>query len=231
MKISVIGTGMVGQALAGRLSGLGHDVVIGTRDVEATLARKEPDARGTLALSQWLALHPGTRVLGLPEAGTHAELVINATAGASSLNALKQIGADRLRGKVLLDVAVPLIRSTQLPPELSVSNTDSLSEQIQRTFPDALIVKSLNTVWCEIMIDPARLPGRHNMFIAGNDQAAKHIVMSLLEQFGWPTDSVIDLADITGARAMEMYARLTFTLAKQWGHFEFNLALVRGGKG
>lgn len=228
MKIAVIGTGMVGQALAGRLSGLGHDVVIGTRDVAATVARKESDVRGTMALSQWLSLHPGIRVLSFPEAGAHAELVINATAGMNSLDALQQVGAEKLQGKVLLDVAVPLMRSAEAPSELTVSNTDSLGEQIQRAFSDVLVVKSLNTVWCEIMVNPARLPGHHDMFIAGNDQGAKHTVMGLLDQFGWPADSIVDLGDITGARAMEMYSRLTFTLAKQWGHFDFNLALVRG---
>lgn len=227
MKISVIGTGMVGQALAGRLSDLGHDVVIGTRNVAATLARKESDARGTIVLSQWLTSHPTVRVLSFAEAGEHAELVINATGGMASLEALQQVGAERLQGKVLLDVAVPLIRSTEGPPELTVSNTDSLGEQIQRAFPRALVVKSLNTVWCEIMINPARLPGHHDMFVAGNDEDAKRTVTGLLNQFGWRADSIIDLGDITGARAMEMYSRLTFTLSKQWGHFDFNLALVR----
>lgn len=227
MKIAVIGTGMVGQALAGRLSDLGHDVVIGTRDVAATLARKDADARGTLLLSQWLESHPAVRVLSFTEAGRHAELVISATAGVNSLAALQQVGSAQLQGKVLLDVAVPLLRSAEIPPELAVSNTDSLGEQIQRAFPDTLVVKSLNTVWCEVMINPARLPGRHDMFVAGNHQNAKSTITDLLHQFGWPADSIIDLGDITGARAMEMYSRLTFTLAKQWGHFDFNLALVR----
>lgn len=227
MKIAVIGTGMVGQALAGRLSVLGHDVVIGTRDVAVTLARKAPDARGAMVLSKWLESHSAVRVLSFAEAGDHAELIINATGGMTSLDALHQVGANKLEGKVLLDVSVPLIRSTEKPPVLTVSNTDSVGEQIQRAFPGALVVKSLNTVWCEIMINPARLPGHHDMFIAGNAQSAKRTVTGLLEQFGWPADSIIDLGDITGARAMEMYSRLTFALAKQWGHFDFNLAIVR----
>lgn len=227
MKIAIIGTGMVGQALAGRLDELGHEVVIGTRDVLATLARRDADARGTKVLFEWLKFYPAVKVMSFAEAGDYAELIINATGGMTSLDALNQIGADRLSGKVLLDVAVPLNRSTDFPPELTVSNTDSLGEQIQRAFPGALVVKSLNTVWCEIMINPARLPGDHDMFIAGNDPHAKGTVMSLLGQFGWHRGSIIDLGDITGARAMEMYSRLTFTLAKQWGHFDFNLSLVR----
>ncbi len=228
MKISVLGTGMVGRALAGRLAGLGHDVVIGTRDVEQTLARTEPsDARGVLPYAEWQRANPHVRLVPFAAAGAHAEIVVNATAGAVSLAALAEVGAENLAGKVLLDLALPLERSEGIP-RLLVAHTDSLGEQIQRAFPEARVVKTLHTVFVQVMIEPGRVPGRHNIFVAGDDDGAKATVRGLLAEFGWPDDSVIDLGGIGAARAAEMYAPLYFTLAHVLGTYDFNIAVVRG---
>ncbi|MFD6059587.1 NADPH-dependent F420 reductase [Rhodococcus wratislaviensis] len=229
MKIAVLGTGMVGRALAGRLSDLGHNVVIGTRDVATTVARTESDAMGTPPYPHWQKEHPAVRLVTLPEAGAHGEVVLNATNGQNALAALEAVGAEHLAGKVLLDLALPLDLSQGFPPTLTVANTDSLGEQTQRAFPDARVVKSLNSVFCEVMVDPSRVPGQHSIFVAGNDPAAKKTVEELLSEFGWPAGSVIDLGDITGARGAEMYARLYFTLHKVLGTFDFNIAVVRAG--
>lgn len=230
MKIAVLGTGMVGRTLAAKLDSLGHDVVIGTRDPDATLARTEPDAMGTPAYAQWQQQHPNVGLVAFGDAGAHADIVLNATNGANALNALNAVGADNLSGKVLLDLALPLDMSEGMPPTLTVANTDSLGEQVQRAFPDAKVVKSLTTVFCEVMVEPGKIPGEHNIFVAGNDAEAKQVVETLLDQFGWPAESILDLGDITGARAVEMYSRLFFTLANKFGSFELNINVIRGGK-
>jgi predicted dinucleotide-binding enzyme len=110
-----------------------------------------------------------------------------------------------------------------MPPTLTVANTDSLGEQIQRAFPEAKVVKSLTTVYCEVMVDPSRIAGEHTIFVAGNDETAKKTVHAILSAFGWPDASILDLGDITGARAVEMYSRLFFTLAAKRDTFEVNI--------
>ncbi|EPA1861527.1 NADPH-dependent F420 reductase [Klebsiella oxytoca] len=227
MKISVIGTGMVGRAVAERLNGLGHDTVIGTRDPAATLARTEPDMKGTPAFSHWHAVHPHTKLVTMEDAGKFGDVIVNATSGSDAISALELVGKDNLAGKVVLDISLPLDLSEGLPPKLLVANDDSLGEQIQRAFPEARIVKSLNTVQFEIMMDPTLLPGTHNIFVSGNDINAKNTIQTLLKEFGWSTESIIDLGDITTSRAVEMYSRLLFTLAGKFGSYHFNIAIVR----
>lgn len=212
MRIAVLGTGAVGRALASRLSSLGHDVVVGTRDVATTLARGDAE---------------GLRLLSLPEAGAFGELVVNATNGVNALATLGAVGEENLTGKVVLDLALPLDLSAGLPPTLTVANTDSLGEQIQRAFPTARVVKSLNTVYYEVMIDPGRVPGEHSVFVAGDDDAAKAVVSGILTEFGWPERSIVDLGGIAGARGAEMYSRLFFELYRAFGTFAFNINVVR----
>jgi 8-hydroxy-5-deazaflavin:NADPH oxidoreductase len=227
MKIAVLGTGMVGRALAGRLAELGHDVVIGTRDVDQTLARNEPDAMGNPPYAEWQKGNPGVRLVAFPAAGAHGEVIVNATAGGGSLAALDAVGADNLAGKIVLDVANALDFSQGFPPTLSVANTDSLGEQIQRTFPEARVVKSLNTMNAYVMIDPARVPGRHNVFVAGDDAAAKQTVRELLGQIGWAEETIVDLGGIRAARATEMYLPLWLILFGVLGTGDFNIGIVR----
>jgi len=227
MKIAVLGTGMVGRALAGRLAGLGHDVVVGTRDVEQTLARTEPGSMGTPPYADWQQANPAMRLVPFHEAGAHGELVLNATAGAQAMAALEATGASNLTGKVLLDLAIPLDFSQGMPPQLTVANTDSLGEQIQRAFPDTRVVKALNTVFVEVMIDPSRVPCAHTIFVAGDDTGAKEVVKGLLGEFGWPAEWIIDLGTIRAARATEMYMQLYFNLVNVLDTFDFNIAVHR----
>ncbi|MDA5139917.1 NAD(P)-binding domain-containing protein [Streptomyces sp. AD681] len=227
MKIAVLGTGMVGRALAGKLSTLGHDVVIGTRNVEQTLARTEPDAMGNVSFGQWQGEHQGVRLLTFADAAAHGDLVVNASPGAISLTVLEAAGAANLSGKVLWDIALPLDLSQGLPPTLTVANTDSLGEQIQRAYPDARVVKALTTVFAEVMVDPARVPGEHNVFVAGEDSGANSTVTELIEQFGWPAKALVDLGGIRGARGVEMYGPFYFAMSAALGTFDFNIAVVR----
>ncbi len=177
MKIAVLGTGTVGPTIAAALSALGHDVVIGTRDPQATLARTEPGATGGAPFAEWHAAHGEIEVGTFADAAAGADVVVNATNGAGSLAALTAAGAENLAGKVLMDIANPLDFSHGFPPSLNPVNTDSLGEQIQRAFPEARVVKTLNTMTASVMVDPASVAGGdHSVFVSGNDAAAKETV-------------------------------------------------------
>jgi predicted dinucleotide-binding enzyme len=227
MRIAVLGTGMVGQAVAGKLTALGHEVIVGTRDPEATLARSEPDFLGNPPFKVWREAHPEVG-LGRPaEAAAGAELIVNATNGAGSIEMLESAGEDNLAGKVLVDIANPLDVSQGMPPSLFVCNTDSLGEQIQRRFPQARVVKTLHTMNCEVMVDPAKVPGEHDVFVCGEDVDAKRQVTELLQSFGWPVERVRDLGGIASARGTEMYVALWIRLWGALGTGYFNIAVVR----
>ena len=226
MKIAVLGTGMAGRALAGRFTELGHEVTMGTRDPESSLARAQPDRMGIPPLSAWLAEHPLVTLASFADAAGRSEFVVNATNGAASLGALASAGEAALSGKVLLDVANPLDFSHGLPPTLFVSNTDSLAEQIQRAFPAARVVKSLNTMTAALQANPARLAdGDHSVFVSGNDDEAKTTVIDLLASLGH-TD-VIDLGDISTARGAEMLMPVWLRLRGALGTGLFNYKIVR----
>ena len=202
MKVAVLGTGMVGRTLAARLSELGHEVTVGTRDVDATMARTESDAMGNPPYADWARANPRVALATFAGAAAQAELVLNATSGNASIAALEAAGREHLAGKVLLDIANPLDYSQGFPPSLFVSNTDSLAERIQAAFPEAKVVKSLNTMNAFLMADPRQLAdGDHSVFVSGDDADAKQLVTELLQSFGH-TD-VIDLGDLSTARGTE----------------------------
>jgi predicted dinucleotide-binding enzyme len=225
MRIAVLGTGTVGQTVAGGLAALGHDVTVGTRDVTVTLARTEPDGMGNPPFSAWSAAHPHVRLETFADAAASAELVVNATSGSVSLEALFAAGSGNLAGKVLLDLSNPLDFSAGFPPSLLVKDTDSLAEQIQAAFPEARVVKSLNTMTAALMVNPGQLTGENSVFVSGNDADAKKAVTELLESFGH-TD-VIDLGDITTARGPEMLLPLWLRLMGSLGTPLFNIKVVR----
>ena len=116
MKIAILGTGIVGQTLAGGAAAVGHEVVIGTRDPSATLARAVPGPMGTPAIRDWHAENPGIGLATLADACRDAGLIINATSGGASVGALAQAGAEHLCGVVILDVSNPLDFSAGFPP-------------------------------------------------------------------------------------------------------------------
>jgi len=155
------------------------------------------------------------------------ELVFNCTAGAASLAVLGQAGEEAVSGKVLVDVSNPLDFSRGRPPTLGICNTDSVGEQIQRQYPGARVVKTLNTINADVMVNPSLVPGGHDVFVCGNDEGAKNRVASLLESFGWPTDHIVDLGDITASRGTEMYIALWLRLMGALGTGRFNIHVVR----
>jgi 8-hydroxy-5-deazaflavin:NADPH oxidoreductase len=212
MRIAVLGTGIVGRTLAPAFGRLGHDVVVGTRDPEATRARDGWDLDVPL--------------VPFGEVALGADLVVNATSGQGSLAALEAVGEEALAGKVLLDVANPLDFSAGFPPTLTVKDTDSLAEQIQRAYPRTRVVKSLNTVNCAVMVDPSRVgEGETTMFLAGDDPEARASVASLLEQLGW--GDLVEFDDLSAARAMEMWLPLWVRLMGRLGTPDFNIRVVR----
>jgi predicted dinucleotide-binding enzyme len=226
MRIGIFGTGMVGQALASRLADLGHEIMIGTRDVSAALARTKPDNYGNPGFGPWHAQHPRIKVGTLPETSAHGEILVNATAGGASLEVLRQAGADALSGRVLIDVANPLDFSKGMPPTLSVCNADSLGEQIQRSFPALRVVKALNTTNASVMANPTAVGGGdHTLFICGNDAEAKAKVTVLVRSFGWR--DVVDVGDITAARGTEMLLPLWIRLFGAFKTPLFNFKIVR----
>ena len=162
------------------------------------------------------------------EVAAHGELLLNCTAGTSSLDARDQAGEANLQGKVLVDVANPLDFSGGFPPTLSVCNDDSLAEQIQRRFPEARVVKALNTVGAPVMVDPAIVPGDHTIFVAGEDASAKQQVVELLESFGWPRERVLDLGGVSASRGMEMYLPLWLSLFGKQGSPLLNVQVLHG---
>lgn len=226
MQIAVLGTGVVGRTISARLSQAGHQVMMGTRDVGKTQTHTEPDYMGNPPFNLWHGQHPHITLGTFAEAARFGELVINCTSGAGTLEALTLAGASSLKDKVLMDIANPLDFSRGMPPTLSICNTDSLGEQIQRAFPHTRVVKTLNTMNTNLMVNPALLSGDHDVFVSGNDPAAKAQVTGLLQQaFGWT--SVIDLGDITTARGVEMVLLLWLNL---FGAFQtplFNIKIVR----
>lgn len=215
MKIAVLGTGTVGQVIGSKLVSLGHEVRMGSRTA------------GNDKAVAWVAsAGKGASEGTFAQAAAFGELVFNCTAGVASLEALAAAGEESLAGKILLDLSNPLDFSKGFPPRLSVCNDDSLGEQIQRALPRTKVVKTLNTMANPIMVDPALLPGDHEVFVSGNDAEAKGAASRFLqEQFGWRR--VTDLGDISTARGTEAWLLLWVRLYGALGTPEFNLHLQR----
>ncbi len=215
MNIGVFGTGMVGNTIATKLVKLGHDVKMGSRTADNMKAAEWVKENGLHASQGTFA-----------QAAQSGEILFNCTHGMASLEALKLAGATNLKGKILVDIANALDFSKGMPPSLSVCNTDSLGEQIQRAYPEVRVVKTLNTVNCILMVNPSLVKGEHDMFLCGNDAQAKAKVTDVLKNwFGWK--SVIDLGDITAARTTEMMLPIWIRLMGIYKSPNFNFKVVR----
>jgi len=215
MNIGILGTGMVGQTIGTRLIDLGHHVMLGSRLPNNEKGRAWVHVNGSLASHGTFA-----------EAAKFGGILFNCTSGMGSLSALEFPSKSDLNHKVLIDVANPLDFSRGMPPTLTVSNTDSLAEQIQRMHPLLRVVKALNTMNVDVMVHPDRLHEPHDVFICGNDDLAKNTVTEILtDWFGWK--SVIDLGDISNARGMEMVLPLWISLQRKLGTVDFNFKIVK----
>jgi hypothetical protein len=219
MKIGILGTGMVGNALGTKLVQIGNEVTMGSRKANNETAQKWAASLGERA-------RPAT----FRDAAVFGEIVINCTGGAHSMEALETVGSEPLRGKILIDISNPLQQASDGSMVMAFCNTDSLGERIQKAFPQTRVVKALNTVNCEVMIEPSRVPGDHNLFIAGNDAMAKKEVINHLNAwFSWKPENIVDLGDITAARGTEMIMLLWMRLFQSViGHPHFNYQIIRG---
>jgi 8-hydroxy-5-deazaflavin:NADPH oxidoreductase len=212
MRMGVLGSGMVAQAISARLAELGYEVMIGTRDAEK--------------LKGWQSSNQRVMIGSFAETAAHGETVFNATNGAASLQALSMAGAENLSGKILVDVSNPLDFSNGFPPSLTIFGTDSLAEQIQRAFPLTKVVKTLNTVTARVMVYPLEVAnGDHHVFISANDVEAKSQVMDLLRSFGWV--NIFDLGDLSTARGTEAYLLLWVRLFGAMNTGMFNVKIMK----
>jgi predicted dinucleotide-binding enzyme len=214
MKIAVLGTGLVGQTIGSKLVHLGHDVMMGSRDEanpKAVLWAKDAGRKNAIF---------GT----FANAASFGEIIFNCTLGTASLEALNMAGAANMKGKILIDTSNPIDYSSDLWT-LTVCNTDSLGEQIQRAFPETQVVKTLNTMNCNVMVEPSKLIERTDVFLSGNSAEAKATVASILRDwFGWK--SIIDLGDITTSRGVEMYVVMWRHLRLAVSSHRFNIKVV-----
>jgi predicted dinucleotide-binding enzyme len=214
MRVGVLGSGNVGRTVAAGLAAAGHEVVLGTRDTSKA------------ELVEW-AGGSRVRLAEPPEAAGHGEVVVNATPGDASEQAVRAAGGAELDGTVLLDLANPLDFSHGFPPSLSVSNTDSLAESLQRAFPNLRVVKALNTVNADVMVTPGGLPEPTALFVAGDDDGAKSTVTELLTSLGWQRDQLFDLGPLAAARGTEAYLLIWVRLMQSLGTPNFNVRIVR----
>ncbi|MFI5581892.1 NADPH-dependent F420 reductase [Streptomyces sp. NPDC051822] len=214
MRIGILGTGHVGQALASAWARAGHDVVIGSRrpdDEELRTRLRELTAEGV-------------RIDGSAGAAAHAEVLVNATPGTASVALLRTIGAPALAGKIILDVGVGFLEDGSLSHPLV-----SLGEEIQEAFPDARVVKTLCTIDRKVMVAPDSLEGPGTVFLSGEDAAAKKTVRGLVADLGWSDDALLDLGGIATARGQEHFALLFMGIATATGTYEFGIRVVLPG--
>jgi len=215
MKFGILGTGMVGTTIGSKLIQNGHEVMMGSRTATNEKAAAWTQANGKHASQGTFA-----------DAAGFGELIFNCTGGMVSLEALTSACADNLEGKIIADISNPLDFSKGFPPTLTVCNTDSVAEQIQRAFPNSKVVKTLNTMNCNIMVNPSLVPGDHDVFVSGNDAGANEKVITILKsEFGWK--SVIDLGDITSARGPEMMMPVWLRLYGVLKTGNFNYKIVK----
>jgi 8-hydroxy-5-deazaflavin:NADPH oxidoreductase len=215
MRIAVLGTGSVGRTLAARFAELGHTVTLGTRDPDATRARAEVEEG------------PGVTLATFADAVSEVDVVVVGLGGAVVLDVLRAVGPERLAGLVLVDVSNPLDFSAGFPPTLSVKDSDSLGEQVQRLLPDTKVVKTLNTMNAAVMAHPERVgDGDHTVFLSGDNPTAKAVVEGLLLEMGH-TD-ILDLGGIETARGVEMYLPLWLRVMGALGTADFGVKVVRG---
>jgi 8-hydroxy-5-deazaflavin:NADPH oxidoreductase len=228
MNIAVLGTGSVGQTLSAKLVQLGHKVVMGTRKVGEAQSRTTKDGYGNPGIGEWIKSNPAVKLATFAEAIAFGQLIINATMGGKSIAALKAGKSGDLAGKIIVDLANPLDFSKGMPPVLipELCNTTSLGEEIQKAFPQSYVVKTLNTMWCGLMVNPSMVGGGdHHNFISGNNPEAKFEVRKLLSQFGWKDEKLLDLGDITSSRGTELILPIWLRVmsVKQNGAFNFKV--------
>jgi predicted dinucleotide-binding enzyme len=211
MQVAILGTGTVGQHLARGFIGLGHQVIVGTRDPKGDSAQKALAAIGA-----------GARAATFAEAAAAADFAVLATSWDGAQGAVELAGADNLAGKLVIDVINPLTFAGGAPA-LALGHTTSAGEVVQAWLPRSHVVKAFNSVGAAHMVQPQQAGGPPTMFIAGNDAGAKAQVTQFLTAFGWDT---IDIGGIDGARLLEPLAMLWIRYAFQNQHWTHAFKLL-----
>ncbi len=217
MKIGIFGSGTVGTTLGTKLAHVGHEVMLGSRDA------------ANPAAVAWAARVPLASNGTFADAAAYGAILINATNGLATMDVLAAAGADRTAGKVLIDVSNPIDFSRGEPvPLLSPGNDESLGERIQRAYPRTQVVKALNTMNAEVMVNPDAVPGEHVLLMAGDDPRAKETAAGLLGELGWPAHRIVDTGPIIAARGLEAYLLLWVPLMRAMGTPLFNISVSCG---
>jgi len=209
-RLGVIGSGQVGRALAAGFAAHGHEVTIGTRQPE------ENDE-----LQAWAAQHDNVAIGTFAGAAEAGEIVVLATRGTVVEQAIQTAGPEHFAGKIVIDATNPLDFAGG-GPTLAVGHIDSGGETVQRTLPDARVVKAFNTVNSALMADPG-FAEPQPMFIAGNDDGAKAAVGELLADFGW---DAFDVGGIEHSRELESLVILWVAVGQRRGAWDHAFTLV-----
>ncbi|HET7898369.1 MAG TPA: NAD(P)-binding domain-containing protein [Flavisolibacter sp.] len=219
MNIGVLGTGVVGETIATALTKKGHNVRLGSRTADNEKA------------AAWVKSANDHATQGtFDDAAAFGDILFFCLNGEHALDAARMVDPASVRGKILIDLTNPLDFSKGMPPRiLKEFQTFSLGEAIQEAFPGALVVKTLNTVNCNVMVDPSMVgKGDHTLFICGNNADAKNKVMHfLVDTFGWKTDSFVDMGGLEKARMTEAYVPIWVTMMQALGTPMFNIKVVR----
>lgn len=220
MNIGVLGTGMVGETIATALTEKGHNVRMGSR------SSNNEKAAAWVKRSNDHATHSDFN-----DAAAFGEIVFLCLNGTHALDAVRSIDADSINGKIVIDLTNPLDFSKGMPPRLleGLSNSTSLGEEIQKALPGARVVKTLNTINCNVMVNPKLVNnGDHSLFICGNDADAKNKVKHfLVDRFGWKPDSLLDLGGIEISRGTEAYVPFWVMMMQATGSPMFNIKVVK----
>lgn len=188
MKIGILGTGDVGKALGRGFIGLGHSVTMGARDAANPKAAAWVKETGPRASAATFAA-----------AAQNGEVIVIATLGTATEEILRGVGPSPFKGKLVIDATNPLDMSKGAP-KLIGGVGDSGAERHQKLLPGAHVVKAFNTVGNALMYKPVFAGGPPDMFICGNDAAAKQVVTGFCTDLGW---GVVDAGGIEGARLLE----------------------------
>lgn len=206
MKIGILGTGIVGRTLASKFASEGNDVMIGTRSVNDTMAKVKPDGMGNPPFKEWQKQNQKVKLGTFTDAAKFGELILLATFGDVTKNAIELAGKENFKSKVVVDTTNPLDFSKGVPPGFTVTPGNSLGEQIQKHLPDSKVVKAFNSIGAHIMVNPKREEGDPDFFLAGNDEAAKKQITEIVTKWGWK--NVVDLGDISQAFWLEALAMI-----------------------
>jgi predicted dinucleotide-binding enzyme len=225
MKVGIFGTGTVGRILAEKFVADGNEVMIGTRNVENTLAKSQQDSMGNPPYKEWQKSNPKVQLGTFADTAGFGEIIFIATFGDAATSAIEMADKENLADKVVIDVTNPLDVSNGVPPSFSGTVGNSLGEQIQNLLPKAKVVKAFNTVPMHVVVDPKREEGDPTLFIAGNNENAKKQVDEIAKGWGW--EDVVDLGDISESFLMEALGMIGIHYGFKNNSWTYAFALLR----